>query len=486
MKQLKDILAQVEIIKSIGDLDIAISKLELDSRQVEKGTLFFAVKGTVTDAHQYIPQVIEKGAAAIVCSELPKEIAENATYILVKDVQLSVGLIASAFYNHPSEKIKLIGVTGTNGKTTTTTMLYQLFTALGNACGLISTVEYIIDKTTYTSTHTTPNPIRLNELIAEMVAANCTYCFMEVSSHAVVQGRINGLQFDGAIFTNITHDHLDYHGTFDNYIKAKKQFFDNLSSDAFALTNKDDRNGSVMLQNTKAAKYTYALKSSADFNCKIIESDFNGLLLKIDTIEAWFNLVGKFNAYNLLAVYSTAFLLGISQEEIITKLSLQTRVNGRFEVYRSDKGLVGIVDYAHTPDALKNVLDTINDVRTKNEQLITVVGCGGNRDKTKRPIMGKVATQLSDKVIFTSDNPRDEDAAAIIDEMMNGVEAIDYKKTLKISDRKEAIRTAIMLSNPKDIILIAGKGHETYQEIKGVKTPFDDRIVLTEIFNQMK
>lgn len=486
MKQLLDILTQVEIIETKGDLNIAISHLELDSRKVQPGALFFAVKGTVTDAHQYIPQVIELGASAIVCSELPKELNPNVTYILVKDVQLTVGYIASAFYNFPSEKIKLIGVTGTNGKTTTTTMLYQLFTALGNVCGLISTVEYIIDKTTYTSTHTTPNPIRLNELIAEMVNANCTYCFMEVSSHAVVQGRINGLQFDGGIFTNITHDHLDYHHTFENYIKAKKQFFDNLSSDAFALTNKDDRNGNVMLQNTKAAKYTYALKSPADFNCKIIESDFNGLLLKIDTIEAWFNLVGKFNAYNLLAVYSTAFLLGITQEEIITKLSLQTRVNGRFEVYRSDKGLVGIVDYAHTPDALKNVLDTINDVRTKNEQLITVVGCGGNRDKTKRPVMGKVATQLSDKVIFTSDNPRDEQPEEIIDEMMTGVEAIDYKKTLKITDRKEAIRTAIMLSNPKDIILIAGKGHETYQEIKGVKTPFDDRIVLTEIFNQMK
>ncbi len=486
MKQLLDILSKVEIIQQHGEQNPVITKLELDSRKVEKGALFFAVKGTTTDAHQYISQVIDLGAAAIVCSELPSEINPAVAYILVKDVQLSVGYIASAFYDHPSEKIKLIGVTGTNGKTTTTTMLYQLFTALGNACGLISTVEYMIDKTTFTSTHTTPNPIRLNELIDEMVRKNCTYCFMEVSSHAVVQGRINGLQFDGAIFTNITHDHLDYHLTFDNYIKAKKQFFDNLSSDAFALTNKDDRNGIVMLQNSKAAKYTYALKSPADFNCKIIESDFNGLLLKIDTIDAWFNLVGKFNAYNLLAVYSTAFLLGISQEEIITKLTLQNRVNGRFEVYRSSTGVVGVVDYAHTPDALKNVLDTINDVRTKNEQLITVVGCGGNRDKTKRPIMGKVASQLSDKVIFTSDNPRDEQPDEIIDEMIAGVEAIDFKKTLKITDRKEAIRTAIMLSKPKDIILIAGKGHETYQEIKGIKTPFDDRIVLTEIFNQMK
>ncbi len=486
MKTLLDILQKVDIVKQYGALNPSIAKLELDSRKIEKGTLFFAVKGTTTDAHQFIPQAIADGAVAIVCSDLPKDINSEVAYVLVKDVQLSVGYIASAFYDFPSEKIKLIGVTGTNGKTTTCTMLYQLFTALGNQCGLISTVEYIIGKDTFTSTHTTPNPIRLNELMAEMVTKNCSHCFMEVSSHAVVQSRINGLEFDGAIFSNITHDHLDYHGTFDNYIKAKKQFFDNLPSDAFALTNKDDRNGMVMLQNTKAAKYSYALKTMADFNCKIIESDFTGLLLKIDTIEAWFNLVGKFNAYNLLAVYSTAFLMGISQEEIITKLSLQTRVNGRFEVYRSETGVIGIVDYAHTPDALKNVLDTINDVRTKNEKLITVVGCGGNRDTTKRPIMGKVSTQLSDKVIFTSDNPRNEKAEDIIDEMMAGVEAIDFKKTLKIADRKEAIRTALMLSQPKDIVLIAGKGHETYQEINGVKHPFDDRVVLTEIFNQMK
>lgn len=365
-------------------------------------------------------------------------------------------------------------------------MLHQLFSEFGNMCGLISTVEYIIGKETYTSTHTTPNPIRLNELLAEMVAKGCTYCFMEVSSHAIVQGRINGLQLDGGIFTNITHDHLDYHLTFDNYIKAKKLFFDRLPNDAFALTNKDDRNGMVMLQNTKAAKYSYALQSVADFNCKIIESDFTGLQLKIDNREAWFQMVGKFNAYNLLAVYSTAFLLGIEPEEIITKLTLLGRVNGRFEVFRSDTGVIGIVDYAHTPDALKNVLDTINNVRTKNEQLITVVGCGGNRDKGKRPVMAKVATQLSDKVILTSDNPRNEKADDIIEEMMQGVEPINYKKTLKIADRKEAIRTALMMSNPKDIILIAGKGHETYQEINGVKYPFDDRIVLNETFKQLK
>ena len=480
----KDLIKNIDIINTYGTDNVLVKKLEIDSRKVEKNTMFFAVKGTVVDAHQYISGVIEMGASAIVCSELPTEINAHVAYVLVKDVQQVIGYFASNFYSAPSEKMKLIGVTGTNGKTTTTTMLYQLFTALGHTCGLISTVEYIIGKETFTSTHTTPNPIRINELMAEMVDAGCSYCFMEVSSHAIVQGRINGLQFDGASFTNITHDHLDYHITFDNYIKAKKLFFDNLSSDAFALVNKDDKNGNIMLQNTKASRYTFALKSSADFQCKIIESDFNGLLLKMDTLEAWFGMVGKFNAYNLLAVYGTAFLLGVSQQEIITKLTLQGRVNGRFEVYKSSKGVVGIVDYAHTPDALVNVLDTINNIRTKNEQLITVLGCGGDRDKTKRPVMGKVATQLSDKVIFTSDNPRSENPDSIIGEMYDGVEAINYKKTLKIADRKEAIKTAIMMSNPKDIILIAGKGHETYQEINGVKYPFDDRLILTEIFNQ--
>lgn len=486
MKHLSDILNGINIVKTYGAKNPVVSKLALDSRTITKGSLFFAVKGTLTDAHQYIPQAINDGAVAIICSDLPADIDRKIAYVVVKDVQSVVGNIASAFYDSPSEKLKLIGVTGTNGKTTTCTMLYQLFTELGNKCGLISTVEYIIGKESFASTHTTPDPIRLNELISEMADKGCTYCFMEVSSHSIVQGRINGLHFTGAVFTNITHDHLDYHQTFVNYLKAKKQFFDQLPSDAFALTNKDDKNGMVMLQNTKAPKYTYGLQSVSDFNCKIIESDFTGLLLKFDNQEAWFRMVGKFNAYNLLAVYSTAFLLGVEKEEIITKLSLLGRVNGRFEVFRSDNGIIGVVDYAHTPDALKNVLETINNVRTKNEQLITVIGCGGNRDKTKRPLMASVATQLSDRVILTSDNPRNEKAEDIIEEMMNGIEPINYKKTLKITDRKEAIRTALMMSNPKDIILIAGKGHETYQEINGVKYPFDDRQVLNETFKTIK
>ncbi len=459
MKALADIIKDITVIEIIGNQNVDINTLVLDSRKAEAGALFFAVKGTTTDAHNFIPDVIQKGASVIVCSDIPETINPEVTYIKVKDVQQTVGFVASAFYNYPSSQFKLIGITGTNGKTTTTTMLHQLFTALGNTCGLISTVEYIIGTTTYSSTHTTPDPIRLNELMAEMVSKNCNYCFMEVSSHAVVQGRINGLAFDGGAFTNITHDHLDYHLTFDNYIKAKKQFFDQLPQDAFALTNKDDRNGMVMLQNTKASKYSYALHTQADFTCKIIENDFSGLLLKIDNREAWFGLVGKFNAYNLLTVYAIAFLLEIEPELIITKLSLLGRVNGRFEVYRSEKGIIGIVDYAHTPDALKNVLDTINAIRTKNEQLITVVGCGGNRDKTKRPIMASVVAQLSDKVILTSDNPRDEDPTAIIEEMAAGIDATQYKKTLKITDRKEAIRTAVMLCEAKDLILIAGKRH---------------------------
>lgn len=484
--QLNELIKHIEIIAVHGNQNTVVDNLELDSRNAKANTLFFAVKGTTTDAHQYISNVVEQGATAIVCSTLPQSLNKNICYILVQDVQQTVGLIATAFYGFPSEKMKLIGVTGTNGKTTTTTMLYQLFSALGNTCGLISTVEYIIGKETFTSTHTTPNPIRLNALMAEMVNKGCTYCFMEVSSHSVVQGRINGLAFDGGIFTNITHDHLDYHLTFDNYLKAKKLFFDKLPSDAFALANKDDKNGTVMLQNTKASKYYYGLKSVADFQCKIIESDFNGLLLKIDNQEAWFNIIGKFNAYNLLAVYATAFLLEIEQQEIITKLTLQGRVNGRFEVYKSSNNIVGIVDYAHTPDALLNVLETINHIRTNNEKLITIVGCGGDRDKTKRPVMAKVTTQLSDKVIFTSDNPRSENPESIIEEMYTGVDPVNYKKTLKITDRKEAIKTAVMMSNPKDIILIAGKGHETYQEINGVKYPFDDRTILLEIFKQIQ
>jgi UDP-N-acetylmuramoyl-L-alanyl-D-glutamate--2,6-diaminopimelate ligase len=482
---LKDIIPSKGILSVIGEGNPMVHQLDLDSRKVENGSLFFAVKGTQTDAHQYITQVIEKGAVAIVCSDLPKNLVNHVVYIQVEDVQQMVGHFAAAFYNNIEREIKLVGVTGTNGKTTTCTMLYQLFTNLGYKCGLISTVEYIIGKEVYNSTHTTPDPIRLNALISQMIDEHCEYCFMEVSSHAVVQGRINGLNYQGAVFTNITHDHLDYHGTFDNYIKAKKLFFDNLSNDAFALINADDKNGKIMVQNSKASKYTYALKNIADFRCKIMESDFEGLLLRIESDEVWFAVVGEFNAYNLLAVYSTAFLLGIDHASILTKLSAIGRVNGRFEVYRSATGVVGIVDYAHTPDALDNVLSTISKIRSTNEQLITVVGCGGNRDKEKRPVMGKVAAKMSDKVIFTSDNPRDENPNDIIQQMMQGVEAIDQKKVLQITDRKEAIKAAVMMSQSKDIVLIAGKGHETYQEINGIKTPFDDRIILKEIFNQI-
>ena len=487
MMFLQDILKNVKLkFKCFGAQNPQINGLILDSREANVGKMFFAVKGTVTDGHQFISSVIEKGASAIVCSDLPSEINPNIAYILVDDVQQSVGYLAASFYQNPSSKLKLVGITGTNGKTTVTSILYQLFTSMGFQCGLISTVEYIIGKETFTSTHTTPNPIKINELMAEMVNKGCTYCFMEVSSHSVVQGRINGLIFEGGAFTNLSHDHLDYHKTFDNYIKAKKGFFDSLPFGSFALTNKDDKNGKVMLQNTEAAKYTYALNSLANFTTKIIESDFEGLLLKIDDLEVWFQLVGKFNAYNLLCVYGVAFLLGIDKETIVTELSKQNRVNGRFEVLRSNSGLVAIVDYAHTPDALLNVLETINIIRTKNEQLITVVGCGGNRDIEKRPEMGKIAAKLSNKTIFTSDNPRNELAEDIISQMEKGVNPSDYKKVLKIADRKEAIKTACMMSKKGDIILVAGKGHETYQEINGIKSPFDDRVILKQIFNEIE
>jgi len=482
-KHLKDIARYHGIKANFGAENPEVSALVLDSRLVSAGSMFFAVKGTATDAHRFIPQVIEAGAAVIVCSDLPEEINPNIAYVQVDDVQQSVGYFASAFYDNPSAQFKLVGVTGTNGKTSICTMLYRLMTSLGHVCGLVSTVEYIIGETVFTSTHTTPDPIRLNAMMHDMVEAGCTHCFMEVSSHAVVQGRINGLSFDGGVFTNITHDHLDYHKTFDNYLKAKQQFFTQLPNDAFAVTNKDDRNGMVMLQNSPAARYTYAIQSPADFKCTILESDFEGLLLKIEGEEIWFKLIGKFNAYNLLAVYATAFLLGEERHDILRHLSAQGRINGRFEVYRSARGIIGIVDYAHTPDAIENVLKTIQHIRSGNEQLITVTGCGGNRDKEKRPLMGKVSAKLSDKVIFTSDNPRNEDPSAIIEDMQNGVEASDYKKVLKIADRKEAIKTAVMLCKPRDIILLAGKGHETYQEINGVKHPFDDRQILTEIFN---
>ena len=482
MNELADILKGIKTKLVTGDTNVPVTSLCLDSRKVERGSVFFAVRGSVTDGHTYIATALENGAVAVVCEELPANAADSATWIVVENTNVVIGPMASAFYDNPSQEFKLVGVTGTNGKTTVATLLYQLYTAMGYKCGLVSTVQNIVGKQTIPSTHTTPDAISLTELLRKMGDAGCSFVFMECSSHAIHQERIRGQGFAGGIFTNITHDHLDYHGTFDQYLKAKKKFFDELDADAFALINKDDRNGSVMVQNTKATRYTYSLRGMADFRARIIEQDFRGMLLEIDGQEAWYRLTGHFNAYNLLAVYATTFLLGESKEQVIMGLSKLPPVRGRFEYIQSAEGIIGIIDYAHTPDALKNVLETINQVRTKNEQLITVIGCGGNRDAAKRPEMAAIAVELSTRAIFTSDNPRNEDPEAILEDMMKGVPGQHYKKALKITDRKEAIKTAATLANKGDIILVAGKGHETYQEIKGVKLPFDDRAVLEEMF----
>ena len=481
MTTVANILSNIKTVQVLGDTSIAITSLCLDSRKAEKGSVFFAVKVSLTDGHKYIPAVIESGAVAIVCQELPVNPSENIVWIQVKDTLDVIGSMACNYYDNPSHEFKLVGVTGTNGKTTVASLLFQLYTRLGYKCGLVSTVQNIIGTTPIPATHTTPDAISLTALLRQMADEDCSFVFMECSSHAIHQNRIKGQKFAGGIFTNITHDHLDYHHTFDNYLKAKKKFFDELDSDAFALTNKDDRNGQVMLQNTSASKYNYAMKGMSDFHCRIIEHDFRGMLLEIDGQEAWYRLTGTFNAYNLLAVYAAAFLLGEEKEQIITTLSTLPPVRGRFEYIQSDSGLIGIVDYAHTPDALKNVLETINQIRSKNEQLITIIGCGGDRDATKRPEMAAVAVELSDRAIFTSDNPRSEDPEAILEDMMQGVPGQHYKKVLKITDRKEAIKTAVALASKGDILLIAGKGHETYQEIKGIKHPFDDRAVLKEM-----
>jgi UDP-N-acetylmuramoyl-L-alanyl-D-glutamate--2,6-diaminopimelate ligase len=483
VKTIQELISNVPQAKIQGDANLVIKKLCFDSRQIAESTLFFAIKGTSVDGHTYIQDVIEKGAIAIVCEVLPSELNSKVTYISVENSTAAMGLMAAAFYNYPSQKMKLTAVTGTNGKTTVATLLHNLFRSFGHNVGLLSTVQNQINETVIPSTHTTPDSIRINELLNEMLQQGCEYCFMEASSHAIDQNRIKGLHFSGVIFTNITHDHLDYHLTFDNYIKAKKKLFDEVNEDAFALTNKDDKNGMVMLQNTKASRYYYSLKSMADFKAKIVESDFNGMLLNINEQEAWFRLVGNFNAYNLAAVYGAAFLLGKERDEIITHLSNISAVKGRFEYYRSNNGVIGIVDYAHTPDALKNVLSTINELRSRNEELITIVGCGGNRDAAKRPVMADVACELSTKVVFTSDNPRNEEPEAILDDMQKGVKPLHFKKTLRISDRKEAIKTAVSIAKKGDIILIAGKGHENYQEVKGVKNHFDDKEVLLEMFD---
>jgi UDP-N-acetylmuramoyl-L-alanyl-D-glutamate--2,6-diaminopimelate ligase len=459
-------------------MNAEVSGICFDSRKVEPGFLFVAVRGTQSDGHDYIGKAITLGARTIVCEKLPDSITEMVTFVTVKNSGNALGIIASNFFDTPSEKVKLTGVTGTNGKTTTATLLYQLFTNLGYKVGLISTVENRIAAEVIPATHTTPDPIQLNQLLNNMVDAGCAYVFMEVSSHAIAQDRIAGLKFSGAIFTNITHDHLDYHKTFENYIKAKKKFFDDLPGDAFALVNADDKRGMVMLQNTKAAKHTFGIKKLTDFKAKVITNSIEGLELEVDGKSVWFKMIGDFNAYNLLGVYSTAVLLGQEPDEVLTQLSSLRGAPGRFEQVNPGAKIIAIVDYAHTPDALQNVLETINQFRTGTEQVITVVGCGGNRDKTKRPLMASIACRLSDKVVLTSDNPRDEDPIQIIQEMQTGIMPSEARKTLVIADREEAIKTACMMAKEKDIVLIAGKGHEDYQEIKGVKHPFDDRKVV--------
>lgn len=481
MAELKDILYKVHITSTSGSMNVEVKGVCFDSRKAQPGSLFIAVKGTQSDGHAFIDKAISGGAIAVVAEKLPDTLSENITYVAVKDSAKALGVIVGNYYGNPSSKLKLIGVTGTNGKTTVVTLLFKLFTSLGYRCGMLSTVvNKIVDKEIQ-ATHTTPDPIQINELLVQMLAEKCTHCFMEVSSHAVDQGRIAGLNFTGALFTNITHDHLDYHRTFESYIRAKKGFFDGLSAEAFALVNVDDKRGLVMLQNTKARKQTYGLKKMADFKGKIITNSIEGLELEIAERNVWFKLIGDFNAYNLLAVYGAAMLLGEDVELVLMKLSALTGASGRFELVLPGSRFTAIVDYAHTPDALKNVLETIEHFRSGTEQVISVVGCGGDRDRTKRPLMAAIACKYSSKVIFTSDNPRSEDPMEIIREMQKGVGPTEARKTLVMVDREEAIKTACMMAKEKDIILVAGKGHENYQEIKGVKYPFDDKEVLTRM-----
>ena len=486
MMALKDILYKVTINAVVGSTSAGIHAVRFDSRHVENNDVFVAIKGSVVDGHDFIDQVIEKGAKAIVCEALPNTIQNGITYVEVDDSAKALAFMASNYYGVPSENLKLVGVTGTNGKTTVATLLYQLFKKAGFKVGLLSTVKIMVDNKEYKATHTTPDSLTINKYLGEMSHEGVEFCFMEVSSHGIHQHRTEGLHFEGGIFTNITHDHLDYHKTFAEYRDVKKSFFDNLPSSAFALVNVDDKNGLFMLQNTQAKKYTYALKTHANYRAQILENEFGGLLLKINEREVWTRLIGNFNAYNILAIYGTAELLGLDSNEILQLISALESVSGRFQYLISDEKITAIVDYAHTPDALKNVLETINSIRTKNEVLITVVGCGGDRDKTKRPKMGRIATELSNKIIFTSDNPRSEDPEIIISDMEKGVEPQHVKKVLSIVDRKQAIKTACQLAQPNDIILIAGKGHETYQEIKGKRFDFDDFKMVQEFLKQLQ
>ncbi|GAB3894966.1 UDP-N-acetylmuramoyl-L-alanyl-D-glutamate--2,6-diaminopimelate ligase [Larkinella knui] len=482
--QLTTLLYKVPLQSTSGNMNVEVGKLTMDSRQAAPGGLFAAIRGTQTDGHRFIDQVVEQGVAVVLCEEWPESRVEHVTYVQVQDSSYALGLIAANFYDHPSKKLKLVGVTGTNGKTSTATLLFRLFQRMGYRAGLLSTVQNQIDETVIPATHTTPDTIALNELLVQMTQRGCTHCFMEVSSHALVQQRVTGLHFAGGIFTNITHDHLDFHKTFDNYIKAKKSFFDQLPASAFALTNLDDKRGLVMLQNTVARKESYSLQTLGSFKGRILSEGLFGMQMEVDGREVWFKLTGRFNAYNLLAVYGAAVLLGEDPEETLTQLSDLPSPPGRFEMVISDRKIVGIVDYAHTPDALQNVLETIGGLRQGNEQVITVVGCGGNRDAAKRPIMAEIACKFSDRVILTSDNPRNEDPMDILEQMQAGVPPLYFKRTQTLVDRREAIYRAVELAQPNDVILIAGKGHETYQEIKGVKYEFDDRKILREAFQQ--
>ncbi|MEY3738926.1 MAG: hypothetical protein RL544_1704 [Bacteroidota bacterium] len=483
MHILQDILYKVHLQEVVGATDIAVSSIAIDSRKVIKGTVFVAIKGVAQDGHNYIATAIELGAKVIVCENMPALQVVGVTYVKVANTQEAVAYMAHQFYDAPSAKIKLVGVTGTNGKTTIATLLFKLFSELGYTCGLVSTVQNQIGDQIIPATHTTPDAVSLNELLNTMVDAGCSHVFMECSSHAVHQHRITGLQFTGALFSNITHDHLDYHKTFENYIAAKKGFFDALPPSAFAITNADDKRGEVMLQNTKAKKLSYGLKSSADYKGKILENALTGLVMLVNEIEVHFRLIGEFNAYNLLAVYGAAVNLGIESNTALTTLSMLAGAEGRFDYIISNKQVIGIIDYAHTPDALENVLATIKKLRKGYEKVITVVGCGGDRDKTKRPIMAQTACDLSDKVILTSDNPRTESPAQIISDMEAGLNTAAKRKYISIIDRKEAIEAAVEFAKPEDIVLVAGKGHEKYQEINGVKHPFDDKAILLAFFN---
>ncbi|WP_262732158.1 UDP-N-acetylmuramoyl-L-alanyl-D-glutamate--2,6-diaminopimelate ligase [Gaetbulibacter sp. NE] len=483
---LKDILYKVTINAVVGSTGVQVNAIEFDSRQIKTNDVFVAIRGSVVDGHNFIEKAIELGAKAIVCEALPEQLQNGITYIEVDSASKALAFMAANYYGNPSGNLKLVGVTGTNGKTTVSTLLYQLFKKAGFKVGLLSTVKIMVGDKEFKATHTTPDSLTINKYLSEMNDEGVEFCFMEVSSHGIHQNRTEGLVFEGGIFTNLSHDHLDYHNTFAEYRDVKKQFFDQLPAKSFALVNVDDKNGLVMLQNTKARKITYALKSYADYKAQILENQFSGLLLKLNDNEVWTRLIGSFNAYNILAIYATAELLGLEKVENLKLISELESVSGRFQYLVSDEKITAIVDYAHTPDALKNVLETINNIRTKNEELITVVGCGGDRDKTKRPKMGHIASALSTKVIFTSDNPRSEVPETIIEDIEKGVEPQNYKKTLSIVDRKQAIKTACQMAQPNDIILIAGKGHETYQEIKGERFDFDDYKIVQEFLKQLQ